>query len=133
MTKIPKIPHIPEEERTPAVVILLEIIQLHCEQNQQLKDEIARLKNHKPRPRIKPSNLEPPKKSKKRNGGKRPGSEKRHKTRELEIHDTQKIPPDNIPAGSFFKDYQDFVVQGIVIKNFNIKYFHLKNPYNYKN
>lgn len=122
MTAIPKIPHIPEEERTPTVAILLEIIQLQREEIQQLKDEIARLKNQKPRPRINPSRLEPPKKSKKRDDDKRPGSEKRCKTRELEIHHVQKIPPDNLPEGSFFKDYQDFVVQDIVIKNFNTQY-----------
>ncbi len=63
MTSTPKIPHIPEEERSPAVAILLEIIQLQREQIQQLRDEIARLKNNTPKPRIKPSKLEPPKKT----------------------------------------------------------------------
>jgi hypothetical protein len=122
MTSIPKMPHIPEEKRSPAVAILLEIIQLQREQIQQLRDEIARLKNNTPKPGIKPSNMEPPKKRKKRDDGKRPGSEKRCKTRELEIHDVRKIMPDNLPEGSIFKDYQDFVVQDIILRNFNIRY-----------
>lgn len=121
MTSIPKIPHIPEAERSPVVVVLLEIIQLQQEQIQYLRDEIARLKNNTPKPRIKPSNIEPPKK-RKGGDGKRPGSGKRRKTRELEIHDVRKITPDNLPQGSFFKDYQDFVVQDIILRNFNIHY-----------
>ena len=40
----PKIPEIPEAERTPLVVALLEIIQLQQEQIQALKDEIAQLR-----------------------------------------------------------------------------------------
>ena len=55
MKKIPRIVDIPEEDRTPLVVTLLEIIQLQQEQIQALKDEIARLKGQKPRPKIKPS------------------------------------------------------------------------------
>ena len=42
MKKIPRIVDIPEEDRTPLVVTLLEIIQLQQEQIQALKDEIAR-------------------------------------------------------------------------------------------
>ena len=55
--RIPRIADIPEEERTPLVVTLIEIIQLQQEQIQALKDEIARLKGQKPRPKIKPSKL----------------------------------------------------------------------------
>ncbi len=54
------IPEIPEEERTPVVLALLEIIRLQQEQIQELKDEIARLKGQKPKPKIKPSSLEKP-------------------------------------------------------------------------
>ena len=57
MSSIPKIPEVPDDERTPLVTALLEIIQILLEQNQALKDEIAILKGQKPRPRIKPSAL----------------------------------------------------------------------------
>ncbi len=48
---------IPEEEKTPAVTQLLELINISIEENQGLKDEISRLKGQKPRPIIRPSNL----------------------------------------------------------------------------
>ena len=49
---------IPDEDITPLVAQLLGIIQEQAEEIQLLKDEIARLKNQKPKPKIKPSNLD---------------------------------------------------------------------------
>ena len=62
--KLPKLPNefgcltIGEDERTPLVVQLLEIIGYLSEENQKLKDEIAILKGEKSRPKIKPSSAE---------------------------------------------------------------------------
>ena len=65
--RLPKIeiPKIPEEEKTPVILQLLEIIEqisvanlLQAEEIQLLKDEIARLKGQKPKPKIRPSKLE---------------------------------------------------------------------------
>ncbi len=56
--KIPKIDEIPVEEQTSWVLTLLECINALAEENQALRDEIARLKGEKPRPKIKPSSLE---------------------------------------------------------------------------
>jgi len=112
-----------EEEKTPLVLQLLEIIQLQAEQIQNLKDEIARLKGQTPKPNIKPSKLEKGSKPKSKNKRKkRPGSKKRHKTKHLQIHDEKVIPPDKIPSGSKFKGYQDYVVQDIKFEPFNIRY-----------
>jgi hypothetical protein len=123
MASIPKIPDIPEEERTPLVVALLEIIQLQQEEIQALKDEIARLKGHKPKPKIKPSKLEQDSdKDDKRGKEKRPGSDRRSKRGELEIHETKIVTAENVPAGSRFKGYEDFTVQGLVIKPHNVRY-----------
>jgi uncharacterized small protein (DUF1192 family) len=47
-----------EDEKTPLVLRLLAVIEQQAEQIQQLKDEIARLKNHPRKPDIKPSSLE---------------------------------------------------------------------------
>ena len=114
---------IPEEEKTPLVLQLIEVIQLQQEQIQALKDEIARLKGQKPRPKIKPSKLEAAKKIKQsKTSAKRPGSVKRKKTKSIEIHDEQVIEPDNLPEGSRFKGYQDFVVQDLNICPFNTCY-----------
>ena len=44
MSKIPKITDIPENERTPLVVHLLEVIRYQSELIQRLRDEIAILK-----------------------------------------------------------------------------------------
>ena len=121
----PKIPTVPEDERTPLVVTLLEICHLQQEKNQALKDEIARLKGQKPKPKIKPSTLEkgPDKnKGKGKTTGKRPGSGKRRKTRELTIHETVVVPPENIPEGSRFKGHADFTVQDIVFRVHNTLY-----------
>lgn len=124
MMSKPKIPNIPDEERTPLVVDLLQIIQLQQEQIQELKDEIARLKRQKPRPKIKPSKLEDKSENKeeKPGEGKRPGSARRSKRGVLEIHETKVVKAQNVPSGSRFKGYEDFTVQGLVIKPHNILY-----------
>ncbi len=119
-------------EQSEQLSLQEERLALQDELIQQLKDEIARLKGEKGRPQIKPSTLE--QKSGPRDnaggndsdgeagGGKRPGSAKRQKTTELAIHDTQVLPPPNIPPGSVFKGYQDYVVQGIRLLPFNTKF-----------
>jgi hypothetical protein len=65
-------------------------------------------------------------KKKKRSKGslrkKRAGYEKRSKTAYLEIHKTEPIEPENIPVGSEFRSYRDFVVQDIVIKPLNTRF-----------
>ena len=60
-----QIPNIPDEEKTPVILQLVEIIEQisvvnlqQAEEIQLLKDEIARLKGLKPKPVIKPSTLE---------------------------------------------------------------------------
>jgi hypothetical protein len=98
-----QIPNIPDEEKTPVILQLVEVIEQisvvnlqQAEEIQLLKDEIARLKGLKPKPVIKPSTLEkvPEEDKKKYPPEKRPGSDKRSKTFELTIHDTIPIAPD---------------------------------------
>jgi len=114
---------IPDEDKNPTVLLLLEIIRQQAEQIQQLKDEIARLKNQSPRPKINPSSLENKAGGKKKpKGTKRAGSKKRKKTAHLQIHETVAVPLENIPEGAEFKGYKPFVVQGLKIKVHNTKY-----------
>ena len=123
MTSIPKIPPISEEERTPLVSALLEIILIQQEQIQELKNEIARLKGQKPKPEIKPSTLEKGPRGMRKTGTeqKRPGSAKRKKTVELKTRE-EIVEAENVPEGSRFKGYEDFTVQAIVCEAQNIRY-----------
>ena len=131
--RIPKIqiPTIPKEENTLIISQLLEvteqqsvIIQLQGEEIQLLKDEIARLKGQKPKPKIRPSKLEKDPEGQKKidSSGKRPGSNKRSKTADLIIHKEIPVPPESIPPNSIFKEYQPYTVQGIKIEPYNIRY-----------
>jgi hypothetical protein len=113
-------PNIPEDQITPVVTQLLAIIELQIEEIQLLKDEIARLKGQKPKPKIKPSILQNQKHSAKKQ--KRRKRVKKSKTKKLEIHQVISIAPDHIPAGSTFKGYQDYTVQDLIIANWNICY-----------
>lgn len=117
-----KIPSIPEEERTPLVVALLEIIRFQQDQIQELRDEIARLKGQKPRPKIRPSALEKDRASREKKSGtkKRPGSAKRKKA--LTIHETVILRAHDVPQRSTFKGYEDFTVQGLVLRPHNTLY-----------
>jgi hypothetical protein len=101
-----------------------EQITLQRETIQNLRDEIARLKGMKPKPSIKPSQLEKDRnsKKKKRRKKKRPGSSKRSKTSQLTIHDTVILRPDNLPEGSRLLGYEDFTVQDITFCAHNTRY-----------
>jgi hypothetical protein len=113
--------NLPDSDRhNPSVSILLELLEQHIatitlqkEQIQQLKDEIARLKKQKPKPKISPSKLS--KEGQKKNSGKRPGSAKKKKTANLEIHKEKRIRPESIPPGSKFNGCKPYTVQGLKI------------------
>lgn len=119
------LPEIPPEERTPLVLLLLDIIQRQQEEIQRLRDEIAILKGQKPRPQISPSRLEqsvppgtPP-------GGdaKRPGSAKRPKNSQLNIHQEVLLPVADAPAGSVHVGYEEYIVQDLIIESLNTRYW----------
>jgi len=112
------LPDIPPEERTPLVVLLLEIINQQQEEIQRLRDEIAILKGQKPKPQIKPSRLEqpsvPPQSSTADN--KRPGSAKRSKNAQLTIHREIPVLVADAPSGSVVVGYEDYIVQELVFQ-----------------
>jgi transposase IS66 family protein len=125
-----ELPDIRPEERTPLVEALLMIIrqlldrvsQLE-ETNQQLRDEIARLKGQQPRPDIKPSLLEASKpKTAGQAGGQRPGSAKRPKTAELAIHHEVPLHAEGLPEGARLRCYEAYVVQDLLIRHENTRY-----------
>lgn len=130
MTEI-LLPKIPEQERTPLVDMLLQLLEQSLIKNQKLseevtllKSEIARLRKQSGKPKIKPSKMDKDAGDKGAGGqgGKRPGSSKRSKKRKLKIHETKVIKVENIPEGAIFKGYRDYDVQDIEIDLKNIRY-----------
>jgi Transposase IS66 family len=125
-----ELPEIRSEERTPLVDALVVIIQQLLDRinqlevtNQQLRDEIAVLKGQKPRPDIKPSLLEAtPAKAQEQPSGKRPGSAKRPKTSELQIHHELRLHLNDVPVGAALRGYEPYVVQELLIENRNTRY-----------
>src|SRR4051812_39901195 len=110
------LPDIPEDEDTPLVRRLVEILGTQHERIQQLEDEIARLKGLKERPVIAPSRLETPPRPPPQPGQKRPGSAKRPKTAELIITDEVVVPVPDVPPGATFKGYEEFTVQDLILR-----------------
>jgi len=120
---------VPLEERTPLVSGLLRVIEEQRAEIERLRAEIARWKGLPPRPTIRPSTLNEPHPDpshKKRRRGKRPGSAKREKTRELTIHETIPLPLVGLPEGTQQNGYEDFVVQDLRIEAHNICYRRLR-------
>ncbi len=120
--KIPKVPDIPEDERGPLMVLLLEIIRLLKETVQALRDELAVAKGQKKKPDIKPSRLEKGTRDPKDKDKKRRRRSGRRSKRKLKIHQTEVIKADNVPEGSRFKGYEDFTLQGLIMKAHNVRY-----------
>jgi len=116
------LPDIPESERTPLVLILLDIIHQQHEQIARLEDEIAILKGLKPRPKIQPSILEATPPQPPTAPQKRPGSDKRPKNAQLTIHHEVLVPLPDPPPGALFKGYEDYVVQELILRASTTRY-----------
>ena len=142
--KLSEIPQLLLSELSDREQMLWQLLREREEFIKELEDEIARLKGEKGRPKIKPSRLEPSKKSsqeeeennneatQKKEKKKRAGSAKRHKTKNLEIHETKIIQPSQtVPPNSEFKGYQDYTVQELIINSHNVRAStrYLENPY----
>ena len=104
-----KLPEIPSSEQTPLVQRLLQIIVEQQKRIEELEEEVLRLKRETVKPKIKPSRLEQGRTSQEEageSGRRRPGP-KRSKTPTLEIHHTEIVKAEEVPASSVFKGYQD--------------------------
>jgi hypothetical protein len=127
-----ELPEIRPEERTPLVESLLAIIQQLLdrvqqleETVQQLRDEIAVLKGQKPRPQIRPSQLESSRPSTPAQAKPRSGSPKDPANCQLVIHDEPilVLAEEDLPAGYNIKGYEPYTVQTLVIEVRNIRYW----------
>lgn len=113
-----KIPDIPEDQKTPLVQALLRIIQIQSEEIAHLKDEIAKLKGQKTRPKIPPSNVSDDAKNKKSRSALK-GTKDPHARRQRR-YEQRIIEPDAVPPGSRFKGYENYSVQDIHIESSEI-------------
>jgi hypothetical protein len=84
------------------------------EENAALREEIARLKGLKGRPKIKPSGMEEA--SARGRGGK--GAKRGRRGGKLArlVIDEERIVEAQAPAGSRFKGYEDYVVQDLIMR-----------------
>lgn len=126
-----KLPEIADEEKTEIVCAYLRVIEMLQGEMQILRDEVARLKGYKEKPKITPSKMEDGKKDKDDKGGngsggggkntKRAGSNKAKK--KIKIHNKpDPLRPDNLPEGSKLKDIKTYLVQGMIIEPYNTEY-----------
>lgn len=130
---LPSYDEIPRSEHSQTLQRVLEVCQSQQERIvlleetiSQLKDESAILKGEKPRPQIKPSTLnkDTPEGAGPSQGQPRRGPRGDHgkQLKELEIHETHIIQPEQIPAGAVFTGYEDYLVQGLRIRLHNTRY-----------
>jgi len=90
-------------------------------ENAALREEMARLKGLKGRPKFKPSGMEEAAERASAKGGKRKGR-RGAKRSKLTLDETRILKPDSLPDGARFKGYEDFIVQDIVIMPWTIRY-----------
>ncbi len=122
---------IPNEKTREDVILLFdgvercvaEIVQL-TEENQQLKDEINRLKGEQGKPDIRPQKKESSDHSseeeRKRGGG--AGKPKKSRKKKANRQKVCRIDKTSLPADAVFKGYDSVIIQGIIIEADNVEF-----------
>ena len=124
----PQLLKISNEDRTPLVAVLLELLAWQQIQIDKLEQEILKLKGETTKPNIKPSKMDEDSAEDDEEDGadsdqsKKNKGPKRSKTGHLKIDVTFNIHPGNIPAGSIYKGFRDVVIQDIKFETFNTCY-----------
>ena len=108
-----------EELKALLVQALEEVSRLKAE-NAELREEIARLKGLKGRPKLRPSGMEKATQAPSKSGGRK--GRRGAKRAKLSIDETRIVKPEAAVPGARFKGYEDFIVQDIVIKPWTVLY-----------
>jgi transposase IS66 family protein len=120
---VPDLGQLAAEELRGLVAELLRQLQVLREENAALKDEIARLKGLKGRPRLRPSGMEPATTAAARG---RRGKKRRRgrgaKTPELAASAEERVLTATPPPGARFKGYTDYLVQELRLAPVVIRY-----------
>lgn len=86
-----------------------------------LGEEIARLKGLKGRPVIKPSGMEKKAAERRKTKERRKQGRRGKKNARLRI-DEERVVEAEVPAGSRFKGYEDYVVQDLLVRPYTVRY-----------
>jgi hypothetical protein len=120
MAESPRIDGLGLEELKSLLVQVLEDNARLKAENAELRDEIARLKGLKGRPKIAPSGMEKstgaPAKGHRKIGRRGP------KRSKLAVTETKVVKAESVPAGARFKGYEEFVVQDLIVQATTVLY-----------
>ena len=105
-----------EELKSLLVQVLEDNARLKAE-TAELRDEIARLKGLKGRPKIAPSGMEKATQPGAAAKGYRKIGRRGSKRAKLTITETKVVKCNNVPAGSRLKGYEDFIVQDLIVQS----------------
>ena len=112
-----------EELKSLLVQVLEDNARLKAE-NAELRDEIARLKGLKGRPKIAPSGMEKATQPGATTKGQRKIGRRGAKRSKLTITETKVVKCANIPTGARLKGYEEFVVQDLIVQANTVLYRH---------
>jgi hypothetical protein len=121
-TPKPKFPKIAENERTPLIDVLLELLAWQSQRIDELEKEILKLKNETLKPIITPTQMDKQGEVKKELPEKEIKPKKISKAKSLRIDETVVIHPENIPENAVFKGFREVVIQDIIFKTHNTCY-----------
>ncbi len=101
------------------VLQLLEEVESLKVENAALREEIARLKGLKGRPKLAPSGME---EAWARRGANQGGTGRRGGKLKRLVIDEERVIGARVPAGSRFKGYEDYVVQDLILRPHVIRF-----------
>jgi len=114
--------NIPENENTPLVKQLLEIINEQSQKIIYLEQELLKLKKETTRPNIKPSKLNNPDNKENDKSERKSRKGVKNNKKSIEIHEEKVIQPSNIPKDAVFVKYYEIEVQDIIFQPYNTRY-----------